>query len=59
MASSSRRDSTRPVGLFGVHTMMARVCLENAAPSRSRSSSWPAAIGTYTGFAPHKIASGP
>ena len=59
MASSSRRVSTRPVGLFGVHTMTARVRRENAAATRSRSSSASTGMGRYTGLAPHRIASGP
>ena len=38
---------------------IARVASENAAPRRSRSSGAPGGIGTKTGRAPHRIASGP
>ncbi len=66
MASSSDRVKTWPVGLFGVFTTMPRVREVNAAASRSRSSSKRSdrpsvtrSMGTQTGFAPHRMASGP
>ena len=56
----ARGVSTRPEGLPGVLTTMARVRPENTAARRSRSSgSAGEAPGTKTGLASQRIASGP
>ena len=60
MSSSSAREKTRPVGLFGVFTMIALVREVNARRSSSGSNvKLGGRSGTKTGVAPQMAASGP
>ena len=59
ISESSLRVRTRPVGLLGVLRMIAFVRAENALAIRSISSGVSDAIGTNTGRASLRMASGP